>query len=439
MENLAPLLVAATLIVSAFALSLNLPAKDALARNGQERERTGWRLIFEENFERPIGGEAAPWIRTPPGRADPFDDDGDYFHATGGADFTRQLDSFDTYRQTFRFGKDGWLTAELSARDPEKVGKPKNPPSLTNVAINGEPAALLSEPDHHGGIIIRPTHPLPTQYRIEYSLVGLDFGGSRNGQWAYSGRVNGYAENGAKTRHPWAFGPSNEIAKPYADWFGVKNTNGFYFLAIVDYPDPFPRNNVFIHTHRKVAIDAYTMAEKPSFQLCAPSGNHVTQDNTVNALFFSPGGMVESEPVSASECGTTYGDARAAPPVVSAAQLTPEVLPGERYRFAIERDRTGYTLEIQGNFRFSGKATYRFRRAFLQDGHPIWHYNQTREEYDGAYDRSFTYKGPFGLLEIPHSWPKDSAYPDFFIIGDPHTNYYEGTAAIADIRLYERD
>jgi hypothetical protein len=33
-------------------------------------------------------------------------------------------------------------------------------------------------------------------------------------------------------------------------------------------------------------------------------------------------------------------------------------------------------------------------------------------------------------------WPAGSAYPDYFILGDPHLNYYQGSAAVTDIRLY---
>jgi hypothetical protein len=408
------------------------------AITGQAPDKSGWRLIFEENFERAIGGESARWTKVAPGKTDAFDDDGQYFHAIGGADFVKQLASFDTYRQTFRFGTEGWLTAELSARDPQKQGKPKNPPSLTNINIGGVSAALLKEPDHHGGIIIRSTGPLPAQYRIEYSLVAIDFGGSLHGLWNQPGRINGYAEKEAKTRHPWPFGPSDEGQKPYADWLDVRFANGFYFLGIVDYPNPFPRNNVFIHTHRKVAIDTYNVDEKATFKVCDPIARkfYTAQDNAINVLFFSPGDVVESQPVAESECGTSYGNEGDAPPVVSAAQLQPELMPAKKYRFAIERDQTGYTLEIQGDFRFVGEKTYRYHRSFLQDNHPIWHYNQTRGEYDGAYDRSQIFEGPFGKLEIPHPWPKASAYPDFFIIGDPHTNYYEGSAVITNIRLY---
>lgn len=35
-------------------------------------------------------------------------------------------------------------------------------------------------------------------------------------------------------------------------------------------------------------------------------------------------------------------------------------------------------------------------------------------------------------------WPEGSAYLDNFIIGNPHINYYEGSAQIDNLRLYVR-
>ncbi len=436
-----PRLLLAMFCISAIALSGGSQEAESPVKTGPETSKSGWRLDFEENFEQPIEDKGAPWIKAAPGKMDPFDDDGPYFHAIGGTDFAKQLGSFDTYRRTFRFGKDGWLTAELSARDPEKQGKPKNPPSLTNARIDGVSVALLSEPDHHGGILIRSTRPLPAEYRIEYSLVAIDFGGSRQGFWNTSEKINGYARAQAKTRHPWPFGSSDEFSKPYADWLDARSANGFYFLAIMDYENPFPRNNVFIHSHRKVVIDAFNVNEKATFETCNPKDKtfYISQDNSVNMLFLTPGAPKESQVVAETECGTHFSGDKGHSPVVSAVQLQPELMPEQRYRFAIERDATGYTLEVEGNFRFVGETTYRYHRSFLQDRHPIWHYNQTSEEYDGSYDDSWSYTGPFGKVEMAHSWPKGSAYPDFFIIGDPHTNYYEGSAAITNIRLYSRE
>ena len=407
-------------------------ALDAYAKEGQ------WRLVYEETFARPLSPDRAEWRKATPGDADPMDDAGQYFKILGGPQFEKQLRTFDTYRKTYSFGKDGWLTAELSARDPGKAGKPKDPPSLTATKIGKVNAVRLNEPDHYGGILIRSTQALPAKYRIEYELLALDFGGSRDGKWNYKGKTNGYSAGASKTRHPWPFSKSDEFAKPESAWHDVKIANGFYFLAIVDYPDPYPRNNVFIHNHRKVAIDAYNVREHPTFEVCNPAAKtyYVGQDNTVNMLFLSPGGAREGQSLAVTECGTVYGGEGGRAPVVSAVQMLPELRPKRSYRFAVERDETGYTLEVRGQFRFVGEKTYRYHRGFTEDRHPIWHFNQQPAEYDGGFDKSFQLEGPHGKFTIEHSWPKGSAYPDYFIIGDPHTNYYEGSAALTNIRLY---
>jgi hypothetical protein len=75
----------------------------------------------------------------------------------------------------------------------------------------------------------------------------------------------------------------------------------------------------------------------------------------------------------------------------------------------------------------------------VEHGRPVWHYNQTADEYDGRFDRSLTYTGPTGRYVDEHIWPAGSAYPDSFIIGDPHLNFYEGSAVIDDIRLLVPD
>lgn len=64
--------------------------------------------------------------------------------------------------------------------------------------------------------------------------------------------------------------------------------------------------------------------------------------------------------------------------------------------------------------------------------------NQTAEEYDGRFNTSLIHKGPTGQYITNDTWKKGSAYPDSFIIGDPHLNFYEGDAIIDDIRLYTK-
>ena len=70
-----------------------------------------------------------------------------------------------------------------------------------------------------------------------------------------------------------------------------------------------------------------------------------------------------------------------------------------------------------------------------------------REHLDGIglYRRSFSFGGD-GWLTAEFAKrgdgvgedvrPDGSAYPDYFLIGQPHMNLYEGSARIDDLRLY---
>ena len=290
--------------------------------------------------------------------------------------------------------------------------------------------------------MVRSTAPLPPTYRVEMTLRTVDFGGQRRGSWNYAdGRVNGYQPTGCKTNHPWA--TSGDFTRKPCDWGDVRtDSNGFYFLGVMDYPRPAPHNNVFIHTHRKVAMDGYHRYQyngegsvncDPATRLFQPYS--AGTGNGVNMIFNTATRRYASQPgteyLMESECGLRTSGA-----IVSQAELRPELMPAETYWFAIERGNGGYTLEMRGTFAHLGKATLRYHRDFVQDGLPIWHYNQTAAEYGGAYNADWTYKGPFGTFVDRSVWPAGSAYPDYFLIGDPHTNFYEGKATIDDIKLY---
>jgi hypothetical protein len=407
----------------------------------------GWRLRYAESFDTSVSDSSATWFRDGDGpgstyNVDGYDDDGAFFDAKGGTAFRQQLSTFATYRKSFAFGTSGWLTAELSDRDSNRDGRPDSPPSLTTKVVGGSRSAVLSEPDYQGGIVIRSTAALPSTYRVEMTLRTVDFGGQRNGSWTYpDGRVNGYSPTGCKTNFPWA--TSGDFSRKPCDWTDVRtDSNGFYFLGIMDYPRPAPHNNVFVHTHRKVSMDGYNRYQytDTGSVLCDPSSK-VFQPyssgtgNGVNMIFETAArryaGQPGTEYLMESECGLRTSGA-----IVSQAELRPELMPNETYRFAIERAGGGYTLEMTGTFARIGKATLRYHRAFVQDGLPIWHYNQTAAEYGGAYNADWTYKGPYGTYTDHSVWPAGSAYPDYFMIGDPHTNFYEGSASVDDIRLY---
>lgn len=403
----------------------------------------GWRLVNAESFDRPLDDRKAPWFSDGDGPGSPYDvdmydNDGAYFETVGGPAFKQQLAKMSTYRKSFPFGDGGWLTAELAARDTDGDGRPDGAPTLTS----RRGVAQMDEPGHQGGVVIRSTRALPAEYRVEMTLRGLDFGGQRNGSWDYpDGRVNGYSPEGCKTNFPWASG--GDFSRPECEWADVRtDSNGFYYLGIMDYERPAPHNNVFIHGHRKVAMDSYNRYKYAGSGLryCNPATKQYEQysagtGNGVNAIFMTDDRryptMPGTEYLMPSECGFAKAGA-----IVSQVDLKPELLPEESYRFAVERRDGAYTMEMSGVFAHTGRATFRYTRAFVQDGEPIWHYNQTPGEYDGRFNGEWTWQGPGGTVTDRDVWPAGSAYPDRFVIGDPHMNFYEGKAQVDDVRMY---
>ena len=442
------------------------PAAVAARENGENPAEAGetasvsWKLVYAEDFSAPLNEAAFPWIWD--GYTDPFDtvmdDAGLWYRNDYGPAWEAALNSFATWRKEFPLGQDGWLTASLSSRDWNRDGAIESPPSLTTREQNGVHVAVLEVPDHTGGIIFRPTAALPLHYRIEYKLMTIDFGGKRHGALEYDGRINGYDAAGCKTQHPWGEGSrtrgwTGDASVPYCEWQdvreGVYGYNGFHFLSIVDFADPAPRNNHFWHYRRKVLMDVF--AQHPD-RVGAGSGGRVCnsatneyyayRDSSFNIVNMSIAGLPHWAPNPGGLPGnpswfmTSCSGGVAERPLSSAVEMQPELMPDEFYTFAIERDPNGYTLEVSGNFVHAGRKTIRFHRPFIVDGLPIWHYNSAPHEYDGRFNADLVQNDAYGSHTWPDQWPAGSAYPDYFIIGDPYTNVYEGTATLTDIRLY---
>ena len=419
-----------------------------------------WTLLYAEDFSTPLNGAVAPWIWD--GYSDPFDtimdDAGLWYRNDYGPDWDAALHSFATYRKEFPVGRDGWLTASLSARDWDRDGVIEAPPSITTRVLGGVHVAVLDVPDHTGGAIFRPTRELPFEYRIEYTLKTIDFGGKRHGALEYGARVNGYGAEGCKTEHPWGGGSNSrgwtgDASAPYCEWQNIRAGpnayNGFHFLAIVDFADPAPRNNHFWHYRRKVLMDAFSqhpdrVGTGSGGRVCDSATNEYydyrdSSFNTVNMWISGlpnwtpgPGGLAGNSQWFMTSCSGGIAERQ----LSSAAELQPELMPDESYTFAIERDVTGYTLEASGNFVRVGRKTLRFHRPFIVDDVPIWHYNTTAGEYDGRFNADLVQNDAYGSTTWPDQWPAGSTYPDYFVIGDLYTNVYEGSASLTDIRLY---
>jgi hypothetical protein len=285
------------------------------------------------------------------------------------------------------------------------------------------------------------------------TLRGLDFGGERGGRLRYDGRDNGYRVADCQTDFPWTFRGALPD-KGRCDYGKVSNQNGFYYLTILDYATPAPHGNPGIHMRRKVIMDSYNSVApwSQSYGVCNPATGKIksVKDSNLNAvnaafvrgdMFRAGNNNVSNQYFFRTSCGDhsgeeTWGPAGRYNDLLSTVELQPELLPGAEYVFAVERDATGYTIEMRGPFRHTGQTTLRYHHDFIEDGRPIWHFNQTPEEYDGRFDQSLTHEGPAGTFVTEHTWPDGSAYPDSFIIGDPHLNFYEGSAVVDDIKLF---
>src|ERR1700733_8547326 len=236
---------------------------------GPYPQRPDWELVHEEDFETPIPEQAGTWRRVayedPNSALGPMDDNGAFFYIKGGETFKQALSAVQTYRKEVPFGQDDWLTLSYSARDEDHDGVPDHPPVFRTERLDGKPVGVL-ESDQHGGLLICCTRPLPRRYRIEYELVTREFLDSGPGD---------------KTDAPWV-GPSGTAGK----WNDTNQVKGFYDLAIVDYADPAPRNNRWIHDRRKVCIDEYHDPSRP-FDTWNPQAKryYPAFENTLNMFF----------------------------------------------------------------------------------------------------------------------------------------------------------
>lgn len=413
-------------------------------------DQDGWELLRSEKFSKPLSAkDDTGWFANKDEAGtdydvDAYDNDGEFFKTFGGQEFEQGLAGMALYRRSYSFGEDGWLTAELAARDTDNDGRPNKLPSFGRATVPGAgPVGRFEVPSHNSGVVLRSTEALPEKYRIEVTLKTLDFGGKRDGSWHYDGKINGYEPSECSTNFPWSGSPKWDYSRPECEWADVtKDANGYYFLSIMDFDRPAPHNNTFVHQRRKVVMDGYNRYNLTGdgLRYCDPRSGDLKpyewgSGNGVNMLFMTPFRRYSSAPgteyLMKSECGTTFGGG-----IVSQVDLVPEMMPKSDYRFAVERLDDSYVLEIEGFFRNVGWARYRYEQPFDDGIHPIYHYNQSSDDYDGRYNDDWTYGDGEKQFTDRDIWPKGSSYPDYFMMGIPHMNFYEGSASIDGVKLF---
>ena len=333
---------------------------------------------YKENFEN------FPFYNVPQWRLDtaeyegPYSESGEYYQQQNIAPPL-------AYRNTVPIGKNNWLIAEVYTRtvDPivlDYLDVVSDPMDASNQVLK------ISTPDHTDGVVLRSKNPLPPKYRISLKIGFANYGNES--------KLNGYS-NGDEDAGPWRK-------------LSSVGHNGFYWLAILDKP-PKPHNNIWIHHHRKFVIDSWNRKGfNNSVNVIALDGKSDTHQ-AFGKKFIS---YVEERWQNISDVPIDY------------------YLANEWYTVTFVRTSLFYEFSITGNFKNGGLTTYKDKINIRKNC--VFHYNQTVEELDPA---CVDYRKQNFLGKDFVSWPKNSAYPEYFMLGEPHINYYEGNVLVDDITL----
>jgi hypothetical protein len=202
----------------------------------------------------------------------------------------------------------------------------------------------------------------------------------------------------------------------------VTTQNGFYWLAILD-ATPRPHNNTWIHHHRKVVMDSDN--NYPAWTEIFDGRGFVTNgEHPVTMLALDgrgPRTALTGEPFIPFAGGAWQPS--------GTIRAVDAYLDREWYDVSIERDGATFTLQISGRFRYGGQTTY--RATIDAAAHCVWHFNRSAaEDASGCVDASAL---P-GVPGVP-AWPAGGTWPDWFMFGDPHENFYAGEVYYDDVKL----
>jgi len=333
---------------------------------------------FTESFDTFFFKESHKWLFDDLVYDGPYSEVGEYYQE-------KKIFPPEAFRTSVSIGKNGWLVAEIYTRT-------KKPILLDYIDIQDDPESpsnkvlKISTPKHTDGVILRSKDPLPEKYRITLKI--------------------GYASYGDETPLN-GHDVGNEMAEPWVDSSSVGH-NGFYWLAITD-TQPRPHNNIWLHHHRKFVIDSW---------------NRKDFNNTVNVIALD--GKSETHQAYGKKF-ISYVDSK-----WQKILNTPldHYLNNEWYTVTFTRTPLFYEFSIHGRFKNAGVKTYKNKINIRKKC--IYHYNQTIEELSPSCvdNRSQAF-----MNKEFEAWPANSAYPEYFMLGEPHINYYEGSMLIDDISL----
>lgn len=363
-----------------------------VAGGARDGASPGWTIAFEETFENAK-------LPAPAWSADTYPDDG--FSDNGPFFRGRGVTPPKAYRTSAAFGSEGWLTFESTSRE-------SNTGFTDLLAITADPAGgsnrvlRLASPAHTDATVVRSSAALPERYRISLRVGYASFGDGLPGK-------NGYS--GGETADPWL--PDEDATVE----------NGFYWLTILD-TVPRPHNNVYIHHHRKVCMDSDNNVP-PWTEIF--DGKRFIESGEMPVMMFGIDGLGKLSELNGKPFYAFAGNAWQPSGKIRAVD---SYRPMTWYRVSIERTGDRFTLEISGDFRYGGVKTY--SATIDAAAKCLWHYNRTPLPAGSACIDNTRYPS---LPDDPPLWPANTAWPDYFMFGDPHNNFYEGSVYYDDIRL----
>lgn len=350
-----------------------------------------WKVQHLEDF----GSTALPATAWSP---DPVPDDGPF--ADEGVYFTRDdISAPNAYRISQPFGEASWLTLESYTRDSARkladlASVVADPAGGTNKVLR------VRSPQHTDATVVRSSAELPSRYRISLRVGYASFGDGVSD-------LNGY-DSGDETAEPWL--EDSAVSE-----------NGFYWLTILD-SVPRPHNNVWIHHHRKVCIDSDNTTDG---WMNVWNGSSCEESGAHPIMMFALDGTSSGSPTSGKSFLSYRGGKW------SSGICAVDAYRSERwYRVSIERFDDRFTLSISGDFTNGGNTTYTSTIDAVASC--VFHYNQTPlPNGSRCVDTSFY---PEVGSSYPN-WPSGATYPDYFMFGEPHENFYEGTVYYDDVQL----
>jgi len=276
------------------------------------------------------------------------------------------------FRAEGSFGTDGWLTVASYSRSNAK----KFTDLFDVVADPADPkrrVLKISSPEHTDATVVRSTNALPKKYRVCVKVGFASFGDGKPGARS----LNGYA--GGETDEPWSNGDATL-------------ENGFYWLTILD-TTPRPHNNLWIHHHRKVTIDSDNNKESWTNIW---EGKGWVADGQHPVMMFG----VDKEGNDEDSTGRPFLSwSKGALQPSGAIRAVDAYKDNTWYTACIERNEDAFVLTTSGDFKWGGQQTY------------------------------------VATIPARRVYAASEGDPDYFMFGDPHTNYYRGTVYYDDIKL----